>query len=91
MLVFHPDIPSGISGPWIEIYSLGDINLSPKREHLEALLEPKTKLESFILLFPRKNAVAFTTYSKVHDDLLSDSELSNLVHPPLRNDSWATG
>ena len=40
MLVFHPDIPSGISGPWVEIYSLGDINLSPKREHLEALLDP---------------------------------------------------
>ena len=54
MLVFHPDILSGISGPWEEIYSLGDISLSPKREHLEALLKPKTNYESFILLFPRK-------------------------------------
>lgn len=81
-LVFHPDILSGISGPWMEIYSPGDISLSLKRRFLETLLKQRTKLWLIYFATSKKDAEAYTTHTKGHDTLLSDTELSGLAITP---------
>lgn len=77
-MAFHPDIPSGISGPWVEIYNPEDVSLFPKREHLETLLKQRTKLWIIHFVISKKNAVAYTTHSKAHDNFLSDLVV---IHP----------
>lgn len=82
-LAFHPDILSGISGPWLEINNPGENSLSLKREFLETLLKQRARLWLIHFVISKKSAEVYTIPTKAHGNLLSDTELSGLaiIHP----------